>query len=86
MSYESSRGAGCSRSLSWLVVWMDYELDIKQIKRRHEAIPTLMTLMRHHRRRRVMPPCLLPYLLRLWAIQTFILRNGDVPAVVPVTV
>ena len=47
---------------------------------RHEAIPTLMTLMRHHRRRRVMPPCLLPYLLRLWAIQTSILRIGDARA------
>ena len=43
---------------------------------RHEAIPTLMTLMRHHRRRRVMPPFLLPFLLRLWAIQTSILRIG----------
>ena len=53
---------------------------------RHEVIPTLMTLMRHHRRRQVMPPFLLPFLLRLWAIQTSILRNGDAPAVVPVTV
>ena len=43
---------------------------------RHEVIPTLMTLMRHHRRRRVMPPFLLPFLLRLWAIQTSILRIG----------
>ena len=43
---------------------------------RHEVIPTLMTLMRHHRRRRVMPPFLLPFLLSLWTIQTSILRIG----------
>ena len=47
---------------------------------RHEAIPTLMTLMRHHRRRRVMPPFLLPFLLRLWAIQTSTLRNRNASA------
>ena len=36
--------------------------------------------MTHHRRRRVMPPFLLPFLLRLWAIQTSTLRNRDASA------